>query len=93
MIQTGPEYDHPETDEFLQKEGRAGYPADKTLAVSLVFIRLLMKQIDFFYFLILIFFAGTPPTISYGGTSFVTTAPAPTIAPFPIVMPGIMITR
>src|SRR4051794_4150432 len=32
--------------------------------------------------------AGTPPTIALAGTSLVTTAPAPTIAPSPIVTPG-----
>lgn len=32
-------------------------------------------------------FAGFPPTIAYGGTSFTTTAPAATIAPRPIVTP------
>ncbi len=32
--------------------------------------------------------AGTPATIAYGGTSFVTTAPAPTSAPSPIVTPA-----
>lgn len=32
-------------------------------------------------------FAGIPPTIVYSGTSFVTTAPAATTAPFPIVIP------
>ena len=36
------------------------------------------------YFIIL---AGFPPTIAYGGTSFVTTAPAAIIAPFPMVTP------
>ena len=30
--------------------------------------------------------AGTPATISYGCTSFVTTAPAPMMLPFPIVI-------
>ena len=33
-------------------------------------------------------FAGTPPTIVYGGTSFVTTARVPMIAPSPIVTPA-----
>lgn len=32
--------------------------------------------------------AGTPATIAYGGTFFVTTAPAPTIAPLPILTFG-----
>ena len=32
--------------------------------------------------------AGTPPTMVFAGTSFVTTAPAATIAPSPIVIPG-----
>ncbi len=32
--------------------------------------------------------AGMPATIAFGGTSFVTTAPAPTIAPSPMVTPG-----
>src|SRR5688500_9761621 len=32
--------------------------------------------------------AGLPTTIAYGGTSRVTTAPAPTIAPRPMVTPG-----
>ncbi|CVI22750.1 exported hypothetical protein [Agrobacterium fabacearum CFBP 5771] len=32
-------------------------------------------------------FAGLPATIAYGGTSFVTTAPAPITAPWPIVRP------
>jgi len=35
----------------------------------------------------LITLAGTPPTIAYGGTSFVTTAPAAITAPSPIVTP------
>ena len=35
----------------------------------------------------LIFLAGTPPHISHGGTSLVTTAPAAIIAPAPIVKP------
>ena len=38
----------------------------------------------------LIFFAGFPPTIVQGSTSFVTTLPASTIAPTPIVTPGII---
>ena len=38
-------------------------------------------------------FAGTPATTARGGTSFVTTAPAPTIAPSPIVTPGQTVTR
>ena len=37
-------------------------------------------------------FAGTPPTMAYGGTSLVTTAHAPTTAPFPIVTPPITTT-
>mgnify|MGYP003693607367 CR=1 FL=1 len=32
--------------------------------------------------------AGLPATTAYGGTDSTTTAPAPTIAPRPIVMPG-----
>ena len=32
--------------------------------------------------------AGLPTTIEFGITSFVTTDPAPTIAPSPIVTPG-----
>src|SRR5262249_54131349 len=32
--------------------------------------------------------AGTPATMVYGGTSCVTTAPAPTMAPSPIVTPA-----
>ena len=36
-------------------------------------------------------FAGTPPTTMLGGTSFVTTAPAATIAPSPMVTPGVMV--
>ena len=32
--------------------------------------------------------AGTPATIVFGGTSLVTTAPAPTIAPSPMVTPA-----
>ena len=35
--------------------------------------------------------AGFPPTIVYGGTSLLTTDPAATIAPSPIVTPGIII--
>lgn len=35
-------------------------------------------------------FAGTPPTIVYDGTSFVTTARAPIMAPSPIVTPARM---
>lgn len=34
-----------------------------------------------------IVFAGTPPTIVYGGTSFVTMARVPMIAPSPMVTP------
>ena len=34
--------------------------------------------------------AGTPATMAYGGTSFVTTAPAPTAAPTPMLMPLII---
>ena len=37
--------------------------------------------------------AGTPATTVRGGTSFVTTAPAPTTAPSPIVTPGQIVTR
>jgi hypothetical protein len=33
--------------------------------------------------------AGTPATIAFGGTSRVTTAPAPTIAPSPMAMPPV----
>ena len=36
----------------------------------------------------LISLAGTPPTIVFGSTSFVTTAPAATTAPSPIVTPA-----
>ena len=36
-------------------------------------------------------FAGTPPTTVFGGTSFVTTAPAATIAPSPTETPGRMV--
>jgi len=36
--------------------------------------------------------AGTPATIALAGTSWVTTAPAPTIAPSPIVTPGTTVT-
>jgi hypothetical protein len=35
--------------------------------------------------------AGLPTTTAYSGTDFVTTAPAPTIEPRPIVMPGRMV--
>ena len=38
-------------------------------------------------------FAGTPATIANGGTSRVTTAPAATTAPRPIVTPGRTVTR
>ena len=38
----------------------------------------------------LIGFAGTPPTIVYGGMSFVTTARVPITAPSPIVTPAKM---
>lgn len=34
--------------------------------------------------------AGTPPTMVYGGTSFVTTARVPMIAPFPMVTPDMI---
>jgi hypothetical protein len=34
--------------------------------------------------------AGTPTTIAKGGTSFVTIEPAPTTAPLPLVIPGII---
>ena len=37
-----------------------------------------------------IIFAGTPPTIAYGGTSDATTAFAATTAPFPMVIPSIV---
>lgn len=33
-------------------------------------------------------FAGTPPTMTFGGTSFVTTAPAAITALSPIITPG-----
>ena len=36
--------------------------------------------------------AGTPPTIVFGVTSFVTTAPAAIIAPLPIVTPPNIVT-
>jgi hypothetical protein len=39
----------------------------------------------------LMILAGLPATTSYGGTSFVTTLPAPTVEPFPILTPGKMI--
>ena len=39
-------------------------------------------------FLFPITFAGIPPTIDKAGTSLVTTAPAATTAPSPIVTPG-----
>src|SRR5690606_19248649 len=35
--------------------------------------------------------AGTPATVAWAGTSLVTTAPAPTRAPSPMVMPGRMV--
>ena len=35
--------------------------------------------------------AGTPATTQCGGTSFVTTAPAPMVAPSPIVIPHKMV--
>src|SRR5882672_6699208 len=37
--------------------------------------------------------AGTPPAMLMGGISFVTTAPAATTLPFPILTPGKMVTR
>lgn len=40
----------------------------------------------------LITFAGAPTAIAYGGMSFVTTLPAPIIAPSPIVKPLKIIT-
>lgn len=43
--------------------------------------------------LALIFLAGTPPTISYGSISFVTTAPAAIIAPSPILISERIIDR
>jgi hypothetical protein len=43
--------------------------------------------------LLLMTFAGLPATIEFGGTSFVTTAPAPTTEPFPTVIPGKMVLR
>lgn len=42
--------------------------------------------------LYLMILAGTPPIIAYGGTSFVTTAPAAITAPSPTVMPGSKLT-
>ena len=38
-------------------------------------------------------FAGTPATIVYGRTSFVTTAPEATTAPSPTLTPGSIIER
>lgn len=38
--------------------------------------------------MVLTTFAGTPATTVFGGTSFVTTAPAATTAPSPTVTPG-----
>ena len=51
---------------------------NKTLPLHSYFKSLFRKPIDF---------AGTPATIVNGGISFVTTAPAQTTAPFPIVIP------
>lgn len=45
-----------------------------------------------FYFLILITFAGTPPTIENGSISLTTTAPAATIEPVPILTPSKILT-
>lgn len=36
--------------------------------------------------------AGLPPTTAQSGTSFVTTEPAPTTTPSPMVMPGTIVT-
>ena len=41
----------------------------------------------FFYEIVLMTFAGTPPTTVFAGTSLCTTAPAATTAPSPIVTP------
>lgn len=46
-----------------------------------------------YFFLTFITLAGFPPTISYGFTSLVTIDPVPTIAPFPILTPGNIVTR
>jgi hypothetical protein len=37
--------------------------------------------------------AGLPTTTTLSGTSFVTTEPAPTVTPLPIVTPGLRDTR
>ena len=46
-----------------------------------------------FFFLSPILTAGTPATIVKGATFLLTTAPAPTIAPLPMVTPGRIIAR
>ena len=50
----------------------------------------LIKSSEKRYFIIL---AGTPHTTAYGGTSFVTMAPAPMTAPLPTWTPGIIFTE
>jgi hypothetical protein len=51
-----------------------------------LFVKWVTDQTNF-----LITFAGTPATTVFGGTSLVTTAPAPTIAFSPIVTPHIIV--
>lgn len=50
-------------------------------------IILLIISSENLYFII---WAGTPPTIAYGGTSFVTIAPVAIIAPLPICTPDLI---
>jgi hypothetical protein len=50
-------------------------------------LKFVKNRIVFSSYRYFITFAGTPPTIEYGGTSLVTTALAKTTAPSPIVTP------
>ena len=43
------------------------------------------------HFLLLIILAGTPTATEYGGSDFVTIAPAPITQPSPMITPGIII--
>jgi hypothetical protein len=54
---------------------------------QMLYLILFSSCFQFYYSILFINFAGTPPTIVFASTSFVTTAPAPTTALSPIVTP------
>ena len=77
----------------IKDAGLLNLPPIRSNWASLISHQLLLNNFSLISFsnLYLISFAGHPPTIAYGSTSFVTTAPDAITAPVPIYTPFLMI--